>query len=279
MPEASISIGEHIQSAREAMKQAVPQLVHVARLGRLTLNQLKFPISAAILDWQGRVQVGPFTGIRFPRSGTGNFAEVLGSYEISLVPVLEQVIARKPDLIIDVGAAWGFYSMGLAMRCPYSRVIAYEMDRTRFDLMQKYNRINKLSHRIDMRGECTVATLTADLRDTHYPFILMDVEGAEDYLLQPHIASIDRGEILVELHEGAVPGITERMESLFDKSHLIQVIQQDDLSNYHPPPDINPFVRWQWSRLVKEDRKEPMTWMHLLPRLGQWPDGGNLRHS
>ena len=111
-----------------------------------------------------------------------------------------------------------------------------------------------------------MATLAADLRDTNYPFILMDVEGAEDFLLQPHIAGIDRAEMLVELHEGAVPGITERLESRFDKSHLTQVIQQDDLSNHHPPPDINPFVRWQWSRLIKEDRKEPMTWMHLLPR-------------
>ena len=104
MPEASISIGEHIQSARESMKQAVPQLVHVVRLGRRTVNQLKFAISAAILDWQGRVQVGPSTGIQFPRSGTGNFAEVLGSYEVCRVPVIEQVIALKPDLIIDVGA-------------------------------------------------------------------------------------------------------------------------------------------------------------------------------
>ncbi len=52
----------------------------------------------------------------------------------------------------------------------------------------------------------------------------MDVEGAEDFLLQPYIAGIDRAEMLVELHEGAVPGITERLESRFDKSHLIQVI-------------------------------------------------------
>lgn len=81
--------------------------------------------------------------------------------------MIEQVIARKPDLIIDVGAARCYYLMGLAMRCPSGRVIAYEMDRTRFDLVQKHNRINKLSHQVE-------------LRDTNYPFILMDVEGADD---------------------------------------------------------------------------------------------------
>jgi hypothetical protein len=260
----SVQLG--VSPIRIRLKQAFPQIVHVARFIRMLGNQVKFPIAAAVLDWQGKIQVGLFAGMRFPRSGTGNFAEVLGTYEICLVPVLEQVIARKPDTIIDVGAAWGYYSIGLAIRCPESHVVAYEVDPTRVELMEKYNRLNKLGHRIAMRGLCTTQALAGDLLYATNPFILMDIEGAEDDVLRADIPGIERAEMLVEMHEVFIPGLTQRMEKRFSPTHRIRLIEQADLSDHSPPPRINPFVRWQWQRLIKEDRKQPMTWMHLMPR-------------
>jgi hypothetical protein len=255
-----------VSPIRFRLKQAFPQIVHVARLARMLGNQVKFPIAATILDWQGKVQVGPFAGMRFPRSGTGNFSELLGTYEICLIPVLEQVIAKRADMIIDVGAAYGYYSMGLAMRCPESHVIAYEVDPTRIGLMEKYNRLNGLEHRITMRGLCTPEALAADLQYSSSPFILMDIEGAEDHVLRADIPGIERAEILVELHEVFIPGVTRRLKNRFGPTHSFRLIDQMDLSNHSPPPGINPFVRWQWNGLIQENRKQPMTWMHLTPR-------------
>jgi hypothetical protein len=51
------------------------------------------------------VQGGLFKGMRYARSGSAPYAVLLGTYELALAPVIEQVIARKPDLIVDVGAA------------------------------------------------------------------------------------------------------------------------------------------------------------------------------
>ncbi len=259
-----------VRSFRESCKQAMPHLVHVFRLGRLLKNQLKFPVAAAILDWEGRVHDGPFAGLRFPRSGTGNFAEMLGTYELSLTPVIERVISRNPELIIDVGAAWGYYAMGFAMRCPTAKVIAYEMDQTRADLMQKYIGINRLRPHIEVRGLCTVETLKADLVRQERPFLLMDVEGAEEFLLRPDIPGIERTEMVVELHEIFVPGITQQLAERFSSTHAIHLIEQADLSCHRPSPElletISPFVLRFWGRLIKEDRKQPMTWMHLVPR-------------
>jgi hypothetical protein len=255
-----------VSPTRFRLKQAFPQAVHVARFVRMLGNQVKFPIAAAILDWQGKVQVGPFAGMRFPRSGTGNFAEMLGTYEICLSNVLGQVIARKPDTIVDVGAAWGYYSMGLAIRCPESRLVAYEVDPTRFELMQKYNRINALEDRITMRGLCTPQTLATDLQHAAHPFMLMDIEGAEDDVLRADIPGIERAEMLVEIHEVFIPGLTKRLEDRFSPTHHFRLIEQADLTNHPAPPNINQFVRWQWKRLIKEDREQPMAWMHLVPR-------------
>lgn len=253
------------KSVRETIKEAVPQIVHLSRLARFLKNQVKFPIAGLVLDWDGRIHAGPFAGMRFPRGG-GDYSEVLGAFEYSLIPVLEQVIAREPDIIVDVGAAWGYYAMGLAYRSPKSRVIAYEMDSTRFDVMRKFVHINNLADRVAMGGECTVAALAHDLRDAKAPFLFMDAEGAESYLLEPDMPNIDAVEMLVELHEVFVPGITDLLKSRFATTHVVSLIDEIDMSRMPPPENMNWFVRRFWSRLAKEERDYPTSWMHLVPR-------------
>jgi O-methyltransferase len=258
------------KSFREACKTALPQLVHLVRLGRLLLNQFKFPIAGAMLDWQGRVQSGPFKGMQHPRSGTGHYAELLGTYELSLAPVIERVIARRPQLIIDVGAAAGYYSMGFALRCPDAKVIALEADPMRRDLMGKYVRKNGLENRIDLRGLCTVEALEAMLAGTVGAFLLMDVEGAEAVLLQPDIPGIDQTELLVELHELFAPGVTQRLQGSFAKTHHVALIKQDDVKDQCPPSELKKALGLCgvsfWRRLTDEHREEPAVWMHLVPK-------------
>ena len=252
------------KSLRKSMKEAVPQIVRLSRLARFLKNQIKFPIAGLILDWDGRIHAGPFAGLRFPRGG-GDYSEVLGAFEYSLIPVLEQVIAREPDVIVDVGAAWGYYAMGLAYRSPKSRVIAYEMDSTRFDVMRRFVRINDLADRVALGGECTAAALAVDLRDAKAPFVFMDAEGAESYLLEPDIPNIDSAEMLVELHEIFVPGITDLLKSRFAATHAVSLIEEIDVSKAPPPENMNWFVRRYWADLAKEERDFPTTWMHLVP--------------
>jgi hypothetical protein len=228
------------RSFRETCKHVVPQMTHVVRLGRLLLNQVKFPIAGAVLDWEGKVQGGLFKGMRHARSGSAPYAVLLGTYELALAPIIEQVIARKPDLIVDVGASAGYYAMGFAWRCPTTKVVAYEADATRRALMAKYVRINGLTDRVDLRGLCTVEELKATLSEKTGAFLLMDVEGSEDALLTPEIPNIDRTEILVELHEMFVPGITQRLQERFSKTHHTTIIKQADLAG--------PSRRESWKR-------------------------------
>ena len=42
------------ESIRETCKRLVPQLIHAIRFGRLLINQAKFPIAGAVLDWEGK---------------------------------------------------------------------------------------------------------------------------------------------------------------------------------------------------------------------------------
>ena len=274
--------GPDDRSLRTAIKRAMPQMVHVVRLARLLWNQVRFPVAGTILDWEGKVQGGPFEGMRHPRSGTGHYAELIGTYELSLIPVIEQVIARKPRLIINVGAGSGYYAMGFAWRCRTTKVIAYEADPTRRRLMQKYLHVNELHHRIDLRGLCTIEALQASLAGHAGTFLIMDAEGAEDSLLKPDIPRIDQTEILVELHEMYVPGITRRLQENFANTHRVILIEESDSEDDLPPSGLKktlgPFATWSWRRLTNEHREGQMAWMHLIPKLHpSLPEGSRFR--
>ena len=54
--------------------------------------------------------------------------KLLGVYERELNPYIEQACALNFPLIVDVGAAEGYYAVGMALRNPSARVIAFEMD-------------------------------------------------------------------------------------------------------------------------------------------------------
>ncbi len=194
----------------------------------MVTNQFKYPVIASILDWRGEVVAGPFKGMRLRCScASFDYFEALGTHEQCLVPVVEDVIARQPRVIINVGAGCGYYALGFAHRCPQSKLIAYEMDSSRADLIRKYRRQNRLDDRVEIRGECTKHSLADALARSPGAFVLMDVEGAEDFLLRPdRVPGLRGAEVLVELHEMFAPGVTSRLHERFLPTHGEAVIPQ-----------------------------------------------------
>jgi hypothetical protein len=102
------------------------------------------------------------------------------------------------------------------------------------------------------------------------------VEGAEDSLLKPGIPNIDQTEILVELHEMFVPGVTQRLQERFCETHHMEIIEQaDHLGGLIPPLElerkIGPVGTRLWPKLAQEPHEHRMAWMHMVPRLAQTP--------
>ncbi len=263
-----------LKPIKQSIKAQAPWLMHGVRLARWAKNQVTFPVVASAIELRagGRVMSGPFAGMRVPGTGIGpNFyTQLLGIYEKSLVPVIEAVIGQAPATIVDAGAGSGYYALGLAMRCPGSRVIAYEIDPTRADVLRKYRRVNNLDARVDVRGECTPPALADDLAGPAAPFLLMDVEGAEDGLLDPaQIPGLHGAEILVELHEQYVPGVTRRIQDRFQDTHRQSVLHaavpsfdRDLMGRVAGQAALRPVAM----RMMDEGRGVDMAWLHLTPR-------------
>ncbi len=80
------------------------------------------------------IAAGPFAGMRYLDASSGSVlgAKLLGCYEAELHGVVREVCAMQPDVVVDVGAAEGYYAAGFA-RFPANapRVVAFEASSSR----------------------------------------------------------------------------------------------------------------------------------------------------
>src|SRR6476659_6966695 len=79
-----------------------------------------------------QVLQGPFRGMQYlSRAYFGSvLPKLLGTYELELREVIESICQLGADRIVDVGAAEGYYAVGLAVRSPGSTIVGFELDAT-----------------------------------------------------------------------------------------------------------------------------------------------------
>jgi ribosomal protein L11 methylase PrmA len=187
-----------------------------------------------------------------------------------LAECVEAISRQQPELIVDIGAGEGYYAVGLAMRNPQARVIAFEMDPAGQRATAEMARLNGVSRRVEIRGKCEVTDLAEVLASVPRPVVVCDVEGYEIELLGPEIVpALRQATILVELHEFVVPGITAELMRRFTDSHQIsQQWQTTRLRSEFPWRTLGtmllPRAYLDWA--VSEWRPERMAWLWMEPK-------------
>lgn len=151
-----------------------------------------------------RVPQGPFAGLRYIRAciGSALWPKLLGTYEKELSPALEELIRWQPDVVINAGAAEGYYAVGMARRCPSAVISAYEMSAEGRKLIELLAAKNALGDQLQLAGELTPAILQNRLSRALRPGIIMDVEGAELDLLDLQLCpALTKAFIVLETHD------------------------------------------------------------------------------
>jgi hypothetical protein len=219
-----------------------------------------------------RVHAGPFAGMRYVDASVGScfIPKLLGTYERELAGRIEWICRKQPKLIIDVGAAEGYYAIGLALQNPQARVIAFELDETGQSALSAMARLNGVAHRLTVRGRCEPAGLAAALEGDSAPVVICDVEGDEDKLLNPEqVPGLPKATLLVETHEFLRPGVTAELCRRFAPSHAIERIWQEPRSRAEFPwrtlgTALLPVSYLDWA--VSEWRPERMSWLWMMPK-------------
>jgi hypothetical protein len=224
-----------------------------------------------------RIRSGPFTGMRYGPAAAGSayIPKLLGIYERELASIIEQVCSRLPGWIVDIGAAEGYYAVGLAIRNPQAHVVAFETEQVGRDLLRRSAQSNRVADQIEINGHCEQPDLERSLSGVQSPIVVCDVEGHEYELLDPgKVPSLLGASVLVELHDFIRPGVSQLLRERFAPSHLIRHILQEPRSRDEFPwrtlgTALLPSSYLDWA--VSEWRPEPMSWYWMEPTCSRIP--------
>lgn len=229
------------------------------------LHQLQQRARAATGD---QVVAGPFKGQRYAPRAVGSLlaCKLLGTYEKELTPVIEQAVATAYPKIIDIGAAEGYYAVGLARRIPSTRVIAFEAETRHHEILLDMARVNGVQDQIQLEGFCSAASLNTAFAGGQRTLVICDVEGFEDELLNPTtVPALQHADLLVELHDFARPGIGQKLRDRFAATHSITQITTvpRQLSDW---PGLPGFTDDEKLRAMHEGRPGDMDWLWMQAR-------------
>jgi predicted O-methyltransferase YrrM len=216
------------------------------------------------------VVAGPFAGLTYPDWGMTRVdlfsPKLLGCFELELHGEIDATIARGPRVVVNVGAAEGYYAVGMAMRLAEARVIAFETQQRHHASLNEIAALNRVDVRIDLRGECDPDALGDALEPG--ALVISDCDGYERDLLDPErVPALRASTLIVETHDLLVPGVTATLRERFAPSHELREIhaRQRFVQDF---PQLSseeiPLVTRQLA--ISEFREGPQSWLVMDPR-------------
>ena len=185
-------------------------------------------MTAAIrISAREQVLAGPFAGTRLCVSDqTGRLLPCyyLGTAELEIQDAVEKLIARRYATVVNIGAADGYYTVGLARRLPQARVIAFEAVESFRPVLERTAIANGVADRIEINGHCDRRALRAAIAGAQPPILVVsDIEGYETELLDPAaIPELNGADLLIETHDASVPRCTDIMTERFRATHTVE---------------------------------------------------------
>jgi hypothetical protein len=194
---------------------------------------------------------------------------LLGTQEIELHGAVEKIVSQGYKTIINIGAADGYYALGLARRLPQACVLAFEANSSHHKYLNTSARANGVAERIFIRGFCRGQDLRAALATVRQPaLVICDIEGGEVDLLDPEsIEALRSVDLLVETHDQYVADCTEILASRFAPTHAVQEFSGRPRVASDFPSAALPLLARMFPEtaieLMNERRKEPQQWLLL----------------
>ena len=125
--------------------------------------------------------------------------------------------------MIDLGAFFGYYAIGLALLLPEAHGIVYEADPARREILNANILANGVGARVTVRGEASLHTLSADARRDAADPVVCDIDGPEIDVINPaESPGLDGCALLIETHGD---DITAALKARLSPTHTVQHIR------------------------------------------------------
>ncbi len=217
----------------------------------------------------GRVAEGAFAGMKFPK--TFPTGMLLGTWEKELRPAWREILTRNYQRVVNVGAAEGYYAVGILLQNPRVRVDAFEMLPEQQRRLRELAEVNGVADRLCVLGRCELENFAASVGAGAGTLIVMDVEGYETVLLDPEkIPALAAADLLVESHDVYIPGCAELLRQRFEQTHQLTAVA-GQWRTFDDFPFKNRLARLPWLRgevisTMNEGRPCLMSWFWMKSR-------------
>lgn len=233
----------------------------------------RLDLLAALIEQAGcTVQAGPFAGTQLPRETSWTdgdlLPKLLGCYEAELHPVITEFVAGAPDLIINIGAAEGYYAIGLARLLPEAFVHAFDTSPDAQELCRTAAALNDVSRRVSVAGTCSLDLLNALLPRGRAPLIVCDCNGHEVTLIDPsRVPVLRNATMIVECHDFVDPRATSILVERLQATHDMVGVPEGprNPNEFEFLQGLNSLDRWL---AVCEFRPSTMHWLVARPKEG-----------
>ncbi|MDX9689296.1 MAG: hypothetical protein EOM37_00040 [Proteobacteria bacterium] len=202
-----------------------------------------------------KVFAGPFRGMEMIREIMDRIflPSLLGTYEWELHEAIESAIKKEYTHVINIGCAYGYYSVGFARRLPNATIYARDIIEAERDLCRKMAEANGVADRIEIGGIFNGEDFT-QFEDKH-TLAFVDIEGGEIDLLDPEkYPALKKIDMIVELHDCIIPEASSIIRQRFEKTHDIKIIPNGTFSfplekilgnDYRPDHFDNLIATWE----------------------------------
>ena len=223
-----------------------------------------------IIESEGsRVFQGPFKGMNF-FSNPQDISEgclvpkIIGSYESELHSTIEDLKINKPDVIINIGSAEGYYSVGLKLLLENTDVFAYDIDPK---AKEKTLELSKLNN-VDISCKKEFFSSELDGLEKKDILILCDIEGDELKLFsKDEIIKYQDCRIIIETHLTKSGHSKDILPNLFSETHNVEVIEQRGSDAFIVPKSIAQSNHLDILLSKWECRTHPTPWLVLNPKV------------
>jgi hypothetical protein len=228
------------------------------------------------LDSEMVVQHGILTGFKLNESiwwGKNELtSKLLGSYEEHIQETL-QLLSRQTSILVDIGAADGYFGVGLVASGLYTKSYCFEISPKGQKVLRECSLANAVSEKVLVGREASVESLAAipEVREGSAT-VLCDIEGAEfDLFNKEMIQLVKDCPLVIEIHDSFIPHLRESRRELVTELRAVYSVYRVNRNHFKPSyPELREFPDDIRLLMVSEGRPVDMEWLVCVPIGPRW---------
>lgn len=221
----------------------------------------------------GQVQYGLFRGMELGEESWWSrydvSTKILGVYEEHVLAKLGEFYSFSTAPFIDIGAADGYFAIGVAKSLPAEKVFAFEISERGRSVLKDNSQINGCLSAIEVGEEASYESVANILSEHGSAFVLIDIEGDEYELLNNEmLALLSSSTVIVELHPRKVTDGSRLQEKLMQNAAKYFETEILIRETYNPNmfEELSEFSDEDRLLAFSEGRKANGLWLALSPK-------------